>query len=120
MAEAPNPLTDSANRGAGRAVSADALFGLIGDDETIKARIRLLVNMILENSFNVMLHGTTADRVNMSRSLMPAIIKMLSGDGSGGVDSLRAEMMKMFREMGGGEAALDVQPDSPPPPPPAL
>ena len=120
MAESPHHFTDPDKRGSGRAISPDALFGLIGDDEVIRSKTRLLVNMILENAFNVMLHGTTADRIALSRSLMPGIVKMLSADVEGGVDALRAQMMKMFQQMSGGEVLDEPEAAGPPPAPPPL
>lgn len=97
----PSTFSNDAKRGEGaHLVSADALFSLIGDDPEIKAKIRLLINMMLENAFRTMLSGTTKERTDMSRALMPSIIKMTAQNQTG-PDALRAQMEKMFAEMRG-------------------
>lgn len=97
---AEHQWTDATKRGQGSNISPDALFALLGDDEEVRRKVRLLVNMMLENAFAVLLHGSMADRTAMSRAMMPAIVKMMATQDDGGAAALRNEMHAMMNEMG--------------------
>lgn len=97
---AEHQWSDPQKRGSGSNISPDALFALLGDDKEIQRKVRLLVNMMLENAFAVLLHGSMADRTAMSRAMMPAIIKMMATQDDGGAAALRAEMHEMLEAMG--------------------
>lgn len=119
--EAPHQFTDPSKRGSGANLSGDALFALIGDDETIRAKVRLMVNMVLENAFQTLLHGTNQDRATLTRSMLPAITKAMTTQDDGGLAGLRNEMKAMFGKMMGDEEIENPPiPTAPPPPPPSL
>lgn len=101
MTQREHQFTDATKRGSGVHVSQDALFALIGDDETIRRKMKLLVNMMLEMGFQIMMYGTPTERINYSKSVLPSIIRASTQTAGGEVAGLRAEMQDMFREMMG-------------------
>lgn len=113
VARDPHHFTDDTKRGSGANFSTDALFALLGNDEEVMAKVRLLVNVMLENAFDVMLHGTVSERTALSRAMLPSIVKMVAAKDEGGVASLRDRMEKMLAEMAGGPIVNDAEVDVP-------
>lgn len=99
MTERAHTWTDPTKRGSGRNMSTDQLFSLVGDDDEIMAKVKLLVNMILHNAVQVMLTGTVDERTAMSKAMLPAIVRMIATNEEGGLAQLRADMMETLDRM---------------------
>lgn len=118
MPDTPHQWADSNKRGSGANLSPDTIYAMVGDDEEIKKRVKLLVTMSLENAIRTMAQGTLQDRMAISRSLLPPILKAMTVRGNDQED-LRAMMLTMFQEMIGTDAPT-LPSSGPPPPPPAI
>ncbi len=81
------------------------MASLLGDDEEVRKHVKVLVIMALRESINIMRFGSEAQKVAMTRSLLPSVTKMLAAKEDGGAGDLRDEMRKMMEAATG--AATD-------------
>lgn len=76
------------------------LMNAVVDDPDVKATVKALALDALEEARYQIAHGTPQNKGNLVRALLPALIASLKETQTGdGIEKLREEQAKMFKEM---------------------
>lgn len=77
----------------------DSLFtAALADDEELKAEIRSLMRLAINQSRRLMMHGSESTKINAIRNLMPSMVKALSVKADTENEAI-AELKRMIAEM---------------------
>lgn len=96
---------------------AAAVGAAVGSDEALRARVDRLVHLAIDRAEQDILTGSPAVRTALMRAIVPAMVKAMTEDGSGGdaTADMRVEFESLRQELRGQVADTKVVAVSEPP-----